>query len=39
MSKEIISTGSAANDGTGDSLRSTATKINSNTFPLQETIV
>ena len=30
MAKEIISTGSAANDGNGDTLRSAGTKINSN---------
>ena len=28
MAKEVISTGSAANDGTGDTLRSAGTKIN-----------
>ena len=30
MAKEVISTGSAANDGTGDTLRSAGTKIKSN---------
>ena len=30
MAKEVISTGSAANDGTGDTLRTAGTKINSN---------
>lgn len=30
MAKQIISTGSAANDGTGDTLRSAGTKINAN---------
>ena len=30
MEKEVISTGSAANDGTGDTLRTAGTKINSN---------
>ena len=30
MAKQGIGTGSAANDGTGDSLRSAAGKINSN---------
>jgi len=30
MAKQIISTGSAANDGNGDTLRSAGTKINSN---------
>ncbi len=30
MAKQIIATGSAANDGTGDTLRSAGTKINSN---------
>lgn len=30
MAKEVISTGSAANDGTGDTLRAAGTKINSN---------
>ena len=30
MAKSIISTGSAANDGTGDTLRNAATKINAN---------
>jgi len=30
MAKAVISTGSAANDGTGDTLRGAATKINAN---------
>ena len=30
MAKQVIATGSAANDGTGDTLRSAGTKINSN---------
>lgn len=30
MSKQLINTGSLANDGTGDSLRSGATKVNAN---------
>jgi hypothetical protein len=30
MTKQVINTGSAANDGTGDTLRTAATKINSN---------
>ena len=30
MAKSSISIGSAANDGTGDTLRSAGTKINSN---------
>ncbi len=30
MTRQIISTGTAANDGTGDTLRNAATKINSN---------
>jgi plastocyanin len=34
MAKSTINTGTAANDGTGDNLRSGATKINSNTDEL-----
>ena len=30
MGKQVISTGSSANDGTGDTLRSAGTKINAN---------
>ena len=30
MTRQVISTGSSANDGTGDTLRSGATKINAN---------
>ena len=30
MTRQVISTGSAANDGTGDTLRSAAIKINDN---------
>ena len=30
MAKQVISTGSSANDGTGDTLRSAGTKINAN---------
>ena len=30
MTKQVISTGSSANDGTGDTLRSAGTKINAN---------
>lgn len=37
MSKQVISTGTAANDGTGDTLRGAAIKINSNFTELYET--
>ena len=30
MARQIINTGSAANDGTGDTLRNTGSKINAN---------
>jgi len=36
MSKQVISTGTAANDGTGDTLRGAAIKINSNFTELYE---
>jgi len=36
MARQIISTGSAANDGTGDTLRSAANKINANFAELYE---
>jgi hypothetical protein len=38
MAKSILNLGTAANDGTGDSLRAGATKINTNTDELYSSL-
>lgn len=39
MTQQTINTGSAANDGTGDTLRTAATKINANFTDLYDNYV